>query len=364
MVHRIFHLITSLEGGGSENYLFQLISESPSDFEHRVYYLKKDGVMGARLRTLGIPVQKIWTPWGLLQELKQQRPDVLHTLLFRAHQCGRLFGHWAGVPLIVSSQQAIDAWHGQWHQALEKLTLPWGHLVLVNSRAAQTLVESRRGNRKWPEVQRIANGVDLSKFMRQSTEVARAALGISKEAILGGTLTRLHREKGADLIPVFAKGLLAKFPKLQLLVAGVGPLESELTRSLEGTPFQNRLHWVGWQEDTRRFLSALDFFFLLSREESFPQALLEASILGLPWVGAEVGGVPELWEAGARGHLFKAEDAPAAADLAGELIRNLSSEKSEALAAVPRLQSRYALGRMVSETYAIFRSKIASNPHP
>src|SRR5205814_568047 len=47
---KIRHLITSLEGGGTENFLYQILAHSPTGYDHEVLYLKKDGVIGDRIR--------------------------------------------------------------------------------------------------------------------------------------------------------------------------------------------------------------------------------------------------------------------------------------------------------------------------
>src|SRR5205085_1586108 len=112
--------------------------------------------------------------------------------------------------------------------------------------------------------------------------------------------------KGGDLIPLFAKQVLEANPNLHLLIGGRGPLENNLKEATENASWSNRLHWLGWESDGRRAMAASDFCFLLSREESFPQVLLEASALGLPWIAPGVGGIPDLVAAGAVGTLFEA----------------------------------------------------------
>jgi glycosyltransferase involved in cell wall biosynthesis len=51
---------------------------------------------------------------------------------------------------------------------------------------------------------------------------------------------------------------------------------------------------VGSSEDVRRVLGSADLFVLASRTEGLPRVLLEAMALGLPCLGSEVGGIPEL----------------------------------------------------------------------
>jgi glycosyltransferase involved in cell wall biosynthesis len=324
---KITHLITSLEGGGTENFLCQLLKHSPKSVSHHVLFLKKDGVFGERIRALGIPVQAAdaGTVW---RALRADRPDVLHTCLYRAHQLGRVMGRLAGVPRIVSSQRAIDAWQMPWHVYLDGFTLQFCDDVIVNSSAAERLVRRRIGSHATPRVTRILNGVDLNRFKLQDRDTARRVLELPEgNTRIGGSLMRLHREKGADYILRFAKAALMKNPNLHLAVGGVGPLETTLHAASLKETWGHRLHWLGWVEDTPAFYAALDFFWSLSREESFPQSLLEASVMSIPWIAPEVGGVPDLIAAGAKGQLYPSGNIDQAAALVHELLQAFSVDK-------------------------------------
>jgi len=321
MTKTLVHLITSLEGGGTEIFLWHLLKYAPKNLAQRVFYLKKDGVIGERIRALNIPVQKVDSRL-LWQELRKNTPDVLHTCLYRAHQLGRVFGRMAGIKRIVSSQRAIDSWQKPWHVYVDAFTLPFCDDVVVNSSAAEKLVRGRIGPRATPRITKILNGVDLQRFMPGDRIAARRVLGLPEEAPIGGSLMRLHAEKGADYIVPFAEKIFALNPSLHLVVGGVGPMEMRLKQQTQNKPWSHRLHWAGWIENTPVFYAALDFFWLLSREESFPQSLLEASVMGIPWIAPEIGGVPDLISAGAPGQTYRAKDIRQAADLALNISQN------------------------------------------
>jgi len=349
---KIVHLITSLGGGGTENFLHQILSRSPATYSHEVFYLGRDGVNGDRIRRLGIPVHHVDSFVAFYRSLHAEPPALLHTCLYWGHQVGRVLGHWAKAPLIVSSQQSIDVWQKPWHGWIDRWTLPLCDVVDVNSSAAQAVLEERLKNAsKRPRFVKVENGVDFDLFKPQDREHARLEFQIPPDAHAGGTLMRLHPEKGAEKIPAFARALLSADPKLILFIGGTGPLDNQLkeqTRDLG-----DRIRWLGWQDDTVRFLSALDFFWLLSREESFPQALLEASAMGLPWIAPDVGGIRELVEAGACGTLSPAQDIAKISQAASELLRELPSRSDKARTAVSSLRMRYSLETMTHAFYRI-----------
>ena len=354
---KILHLITSLEGGGTENFLHQLLDRAPRNLQQEVVFLKKDGPIGARIRELSIPVHKISNPLALWVFLRKRKPDVLHTLLYRAHQVGRVVGRMADVSFIVSSQRAIDGWAKPWHERLDAWTLRCCDAVLANSHAAERVVLRRRGARATPSIDVIPNGVDLSRFVHHPKEEARRLLHLPPQVRLGGTLMRLHPEKGADLIPSFAQEALTANPELHLAVAGVGPLEASLHEAVRHATWGSRVHWIGWTDHADLFLSALDFFWLLSREESFPQGLLEASIMRLPWIAPNVGGVSELLSAGAIGCTTPVPGLTLEMLSTGSLVDKNSILKpgtgveERARGQEGRLRQRYSLDVMVQRFY-------------
>jgi glycosyltransferase involved in cell wall biosynthesis len=348
----ITHLITSLGGGGTENFLFQILSGSPASYEHDVLYLGKDGVNGERIRRLGVPVQRINPGYALYRRLKEKPPHVLHTCLYWAHQVGRVIGRMAKVPRIVSSHQSIDVWQKPWHGWIDRLTLPLCDVVDVNSDAARQVLEKRLGNTsKKPRFVKVENGVDFRLFKPIEKASARQSLGVGADARIAGTLMRLHAEKGAEKIPAFARKLLNADPRLVLVIGGSGPLESRIKD--ETRDLGDRIRWMGWQEDTVRFLSALDFFWLLSREESFPQALLEASAMGLPWIAPHVGGIHELLDAGASGILSASNSAEAMTEAGKTMLMELAALTEKARRVVPAFQARYGVETMAQAFYRI-----------
>jgi glycosyltransferase involved in cell wall biosynthesis len=351
---KILHLITSLEGGGTENFLHQILANSPPGFAHEVMYFKKDGVIGERIRALGLPVRRAEGLFDLFQTFRRTQPDILHTCLYRAHILGRILGRMAGLRTVVTSQRALDIGQKPWQRAIDRATLPLSTVVLVNSHAAAEMIARQRGAASVPEILEIPNGINPAVFKPADRAASRQRLGLPADAVVGGTLMRLHSEKGADLIPLYAAALLGSAPSVHLAVAGVGPLSDRLKQQLASAEYRDRVHWLGWHDNVPEFLSSCDFFWSLSREESFPQTLVEASAMGVPWVAPDTGGVGELAQNGAIGRLFRRLDIADAARQSAAIISELPRLTTEAHAAAPQIQDRYALDKMVARVYQVF----------
>lgn len=113
--------------------------------------------------------------------------------------------------------------------------------------------------------------------------------------ILVGSLEQLY--KGPDLA-IKALALLAREKRnIELVVIGGGKYLQSLKKiaASEGVSdlviFRGRLPTP---DDVRNELDIADLFILPSRTEGLPRALIEAMARGLPCIGADVGGIPEL----------------------------------------------------------------------
>ena len=92
----------------------------------------------------------------------------------------------------------------------------------------------------------------------------------------------------------------------RLLIAGAGPLQSELIQLAARLGLERRVRFLGFEPDIKRWMQAADGFVLSSRWEGLPMGLLEAAACGLPAVATCVPGTPEVIVDGQTGWLTPA----------------------------------------------------------
>jgi N-acetyl-alpha-D-glucosaminyl L-malate synthase BshA len=93
-----------------------------------------------------------------------------------------------------------------------------------------------------------------------------------------------------------------------LLMVGDGPdfdAAARLARELE---MEDRVHFLGEQDQVLPLLSISDVFLLPSAQESFGLAALEAMACEVPVVASRVGGLPEVIDDGRNGFLHALDD--------------------------------------------------------
>jgi glycosyltransferase involved in cell wall biosynthesis len=117
----------------------------------------------------------------------------------------------------------------------------------------------------------------------------RAELGLTPQQLLVGSLGRLNKAKGMDLL-ICAFRASAPADAV-LVILGEGEERPALERLAAGDP---RVRLLGYRTDVNAALEAMDLFVSPSREEAFPLAILEAMRAGLPVISSATQGPLEM----------------------------------------------------------------------
>lgn len=153
----------------------------------------------------------------------------------------------------------------------------------------------------WPadRLRHVPNAVDLSALTPRTTP--------GDYLLYFG---RLAPEKGVDTL--IQAAMATRQP---LRIAGTGPLEQVLRQQAANATSIEFLGHVGGKALWDLVRGARAVVLPSQWYENAPMSLLEAGALGKPVVGADIGGIPELIEAGHTGWTFPSGDAKALADL-------------------------------------------------
>lgn len=118
---------------------------------------------------------------------------------------------------------------------------------------------------------------------------------LKKTVVFVGSLAQLY--KGPDvLIDAVAKCMKTGM-NITLLMIGDGMYRSLLEKRVKTLGLSERIHFLGQLpagEAVREQLDKSDLFVLPAKTEGLPRAMIEAMARGLPCIGSNVGGIPEL----------------------------------------------------------------------
>ncbi|MCE5231522.1 glycosyltransferase family 4 protein [bacterium] len=195
----------------------------------------------------------------------------------------------------------------------------------------------------------VYNGVNLDEFRRtRSREVARLQVGLPADGILLGAIGQIGPRKGGDIILEAFERLALKWPSMRLLFLGDPHRGQEnFANSLRAwatkPPLAGRVHFVGFTPQVLPYYEACDINLLISRQEGFGRTIIEAGALGIPSIGAKVGGIQEIIVDGVTGRLVPPENADALAEAIEGMLRDEALRRQMSEAAFRRSVQEFSI---------------------
>jgi len=144
----------------------------------------------------------------------------------------------------------------------------------------------------------MPNWIDIEKFKVQSLKLQvdelRNSLNLGVERKIVLFAHRLSKRKGAHYLAEIIKAL--KNEKAVFIIIGDGSERRNVKLKIENWKLGDRVRWLGWvpNSDISLYYALADVFIMPSDEEGFPRVLLEAMVMGKPFVAFDVGGVREI----------------------------------------------------------------------
>jgi len=111
------------------------------------------------------------------------------------------------------------------------------------------------------------------------------------------TVTNLRYADKFEGVKTILQGLSKLFeqhPDLRYSIAGDGTYQESLEKFLHTYPYADRVNVLGYREDIPQLLTNADAFVYVSFLDAYPTVVLEAQAAGLPVVGGDAVGVPEV----------------------------------------------------------------------
>lgn len=360
--YKILHIIGGGEIGGAEQHVLTLLKGiDRTRFTPHLICLTP-GPFAALVRATNIPTRTFpmhfpldLTPLpGIIRWARQKGINIVHTHGSRANLLGRLGARWMGVPSLTTVHSSLthdylSPWSAYMALVLDRLTLPLTSGIITVSEYLAKEVALRGGR----NLETIYNGQAPLSFADPSSarHQFRLKWGIPADALVLGTIGRLHPAKGQTYLIQAITQLRLKFPNLHLLLIGDGPLRQDLEVELKQSTIPYTL--TGYLPLAYEVLPAMDIFVLPSVSEGMGLVLLEAMQAGIPIVASAVGGIPEVVRAGKDGLLVPPSDVAGFSDACAKLIDNPDLAKSLVLSGLSRWP-KFSIASMVSETEQVY----------
>jgi colanic acid/amylovoran biosynthesis glycosyltransferase len=213
--------------------------------------------------------------------------------------------------------------------------------------------------RDWPKLKVIHCGLERSFY-----ETATASMPAVGRIVCVG---RLCAAKGQLLLLEVVRRLVADGIPVQLVLAGDGPMRTELEQRITQLRLGAQVRITGWisAEQVRNEILAARALVLPSFAEGLPVVIMEAMALRRPVLTTYIAGIPELVRAGENGWLFPAGSM---AELEHAIRECLSMPAGELQkmgdAAFERVTARHNVDLEASKLAALFRAADAAANAP
>ncbi|MES2298299.1 MAG: glycosyltransferase [Pseudomonadota bacterium] len=270
---------------------------------------------------------KLRARWSAARQLRSYRADLVHvalcwtsygaTLLWLAHHCR--------LPSVISVHNAFPPtqFH-RWHERLyaQAFSTVKGIYAVSPSAMQHFLAVFNRFIVPSTKLSVIPNSVDTQRFFpcAQRRSDARRRLGVPADALLLGAAARLSIQKRPSALLALFCALRPRFPDLHLVFIGSGGLEEQLRQQARAAGVLPFVHFSGFTSEVELILPALDLHVLMSRNEGFGIATIEAMACGVPALGTDVPGTADILRDSKGGLLLPLADAARSAELVGALL--------------------------------------------
>ena len=207
----------------------------------------------------------------------------------------------------------------------------------------------------------IPNPISTGLFKPQNALAARNKMELptDKKLILFGSVKVTDKRKGIDYFIESCKLLAEMHPELkeELGVVVYGKNSEQLKPLI---PFQvYALDYISNEKDLVNIYNAVDLYVTPSLEENLPTTIMEAMACGVPCVGFNVGGIPEMIDHLHNGYVAEYKSAE---DLANGIIWTLSESEYQSLSeeACRKAVSNYSES-IVAKKYIDIYNKITGD---
>ncbi len=361
----MLQVVLQLDPGGTERLVIEMVRRLHTQVSMAVCCLDAAGAWADRVTALGVPVHVLGRQPGFQPRLsfalaaiaRRMRADVLHCHHYSPFVYGRL------ATLIAGGARAIYTEHGRLSDAPPSPKRRMANALLMAG--AQQLFSVSHDLRAHllkegvpSRMQVIWNGIDPGEPPTGAARAAaRAALGVTDEACVVGTVARLDPVKDLGTLVTAVAQAGRVNPSVRLVVVGDGPERAALERAAHAHGATGRVQFLGHRDDARAILAGVDVFANSSTSEGISLTLLEAMAAELPIVATSVGGTPEVVVDGETGRLAPARDAAGLAaallDVAGDPAR----ARAWGRAGRQRLLQYFTIDEMVRRYAAVYRGE-------
>ena len=247
---------------------------------------------------------------------KERQFDVVHTHRSKAGIVGRAAAWRNKVPLVV---------HTIHRQSFHPSVKPIPNALFIKAErwaakrchriysVGKTMIdECVKAKIAKPEKYKIIySGIDIQPFYNAEFDLKlKLQLGIPMEAKVVGVVSKLSPRKGYEYFLPVAHSISGVYPNAHFLVVGDGPMREWMEKKVNSMRLAKKFHFTGHipQDQVYRYISIMDIMMHLSLRAGVPRSIVQALAAGVPAIGFNLDGIPELIIDGETGYCAPPKD--------------------------------------------------------
>lgn len=322
---------------GGQRVALNIAGHLKDKFDFR-FIVPSAGQLSAELKNMGICVYYI--PVGNYRRGKKGVADILKYLFFTPSALLKSYGIAKNADLIYANSTKLFVW-STIIGALTNTPVLWHlHNLLTDTKSKYLLkifanfssvrkiiavshAAKNHSGCNGEKCEVVYNGVDVSRFKPGRKKADSDVKNV-------GIIADILPQKGHETL-IKAIGKIKGSLPVKLIIVGApaapnGSYFNKLKHLVSGLHLDGDVEFTGHRTDIPEIMNSLDMLVIPSSSfEACPMAALEALACGVPVIGSNLGGTPEIIGEGKTGHIFKAGDEN---DLAEKILSVLSGDDS------------------------------------
>jgi N-acetyl-alpha-D-glucosaminyl L-malate synthase BshA len=201
----------------------------------------------------------------------------------------------------------------------------------------------------------IHNFIDPDIYNRSKYPPIRKQLGNSGPVLMHISNFRAVK-RVRDVVRVFA-AVNAEVPS-RLVMVGDGPDRADAEEEVRSLKIEDRVNFLGKIESVAPLLASADLFLLPSASESFGLSALEALASGVPVIGTNAGGMPEVVRDGETGFLCGVGDVDGMASAALTILTEKGRWDAMSELGAADARARFSLNEIVTQYEHLYTTSL------